>query len=184
MSRVPPVERADLDEDDRPIYDEIAASRGRVQGPFGALLNSPELALRTARLGAYVRYEAPMPARQRHLIALIASRAFDCQYEFTVHARLARDEGIPADVVAAIGRGEAPTGLPEDEMLVATLARQLVIDHRVADDVFTALVDLVGLHGFTDMVGAIGYFSMVAFPLNAFDVGVRADHEPELPALA
>lgn len=184
MSRVPPVERADLNEDDRPIYDEIAASRGRVQGPFGALLHSPELALRTARLGAYVRYEAPMPARQRHLIALIASRAFDCQYEFTVHARLARDEGIPADVVTAIGRGEAPTGLPEDETLVATLARQLVIDHRVEDAVFTALVDLVGLRGFADMVGAIGYFSMVAFPLNAFDVGVRADHEPELPALA
>jgi 4-carboxymuconolactone decarboxylase len=184
VSRVPPVARADLRGDDQRIYDEIAASRGVVHGPFGVLLHSPELAVRTARLGAYVRYEAPMPARQRHLIALIASRAFDCQYEFTVHAGLAREEGIPAEAVVAIGRGEVPDGLPEDEALVVTLARQLILDHRVADDVFEAIVERVGLARFTDMVGAIAYFSMVAFPLNAFDVGVRAEHTPELPTLA
>ncbi len=183
MSRVPAVERADLDVAGQAIYDEIAASRGRVQGPFGVLLHSPELAVRTARLGAYVRYEAPMPARHRHLIALIASRAFDAQYEFTVHARLARDEGIPAEVVSAIGRGEEPVGLAEDEGLVVALARQLVIDHRVDDALFAAVVDRFGLAGVTDMVGAIAYFSMVAFPLNAFDVQVRAGHEPELPMM-
>lgn len=181
MARVPVVERADLPEEARAIYDEIAESRGKVQGPFGVLLHSPELALRTARLGAYVRYEAPVPTRHRHLVALIASQAFDCQYEFTVHARLAREEGIPAEAVAAIAAGDVPTGLPALESTLVAFARQLVLDHRVEDAVFQELVKEVGLRGVTDIVGAIAYFSMIAFPLNAFDVGVRPEHTPELP---
>ena len=181
MARVPVVERADLPEASRDIYDEIAESRGKVQGPFGVLLHSPELAIRTARLGAYVRYEAPMPARHRHLIALIASQAQDCQYEFTVHARLAREEGIPADAVAAIAAGEVPTGLPALESTIVTFTRQLVHDHRVDDAVFGELAAELGMGRLTDVVGAIAYFSMVAFPLNAFDVGVRPEHTPELP---
>lgn len=181
MPRVPIVEPADLDEAGQAIYDEIAESRGRVQGPFGVLLHSQELAIRTARLGAYVRYEAPMPARHRHLIALIASRALDCQYEFTVHARLGREEGLPAEAVTAIANGEVPTGLPELETILVAFTRQLVLDHRVDDATFGSLLEHLGMRGLTDVVGAIAYFSMVAFPLNAFDVEVRAEHTPELP---
>jgi 4-carboxymuconolactone decarboxylase len=181
MQRVPDVERADLDETGRRIYDEIAESRGRVQGPFSVLLHSPEFAARAARLGAYVRYEAPMPARHRHLIALIAARELDAQYEFTVHARLGREEGIPADAVTAIGHGEAPEGLRPDEALLVSFTRELVRQHRVNDAIFDAARDEWGLRGLTDIVGAIAYFSMVAFPLIAFNVPVRGEHTPELP---
>jgi 4-carboxymuconolactone decarboxylase len=181
MPRVPAVDRADLDAASRRIYDEIAESRGRVQGPFSVLLHSPEFAVRAARLGAYVRYEAPMPARHRHLIALIAARELDAQYEFTVHAKLAREEGIPADAVTAIGAAQVPEGLPPDEALLVSFTRQLVIQHRVDDETFGATRDRWGLRGLTDIVGAIAYFSMVAFPLIAFDVPVREEHAPELP---
>lgn len=184
MPRVAAAERQDLDPAGQAAFDEIAQSRGRVQGPFGVLLHSPELARRVAHLGAYVRYEAPMPARHRHLIALIASRAFDCDYEFTVHAGLAREEGVPPEAVAALGRGETPQGLGEPESTLVDFTRQLVTRHRVDKATFEALQNQLGLRGLTDVVGATAYFSMVSFPLNAFEVEVRAGQDPELPPIS
>jgi 4-carboxymuconolactone decarboxylase len=183
VPRVPQVRREDLDPDGQAAYDEIAESRGKVQGgPFSVLLHRPELALRTARLGAYARYEAPMPARQRHLIALIASSATACAYEFTVHAALARTEGVADETIAAIGRGEEPGGLAGVDAAVARFAHQLIRDHRVDDATFAEVRDAVGLAGLTDIVGAAAYFTLISFPLNAFAVEVREGQVSELPA--
>jgi len=183
MPRVPAVRREDLDEADRAVYDAIAATRGEEftkQGPFGVLMHSPEFAARAAHLGTYVRYQGPMPARHRHLLAMIVARELDCQYEFTAHAVLARKNGIPADAVAAIGRGEVPAGLPETEAALVAFVRQLAIDHRVDDATFAALRDRIGLKGVTDAIGATGYFAFAGHVLNAFEVEVREEHSPEL----
>jgi 4-carboxymuconolactone decarboxylase len=184
MPRIPAVRREELDAETRDIYDAIASTRGAEftrQGPFGVLLHSPVLASRAAHLGTYVRYEGPMPARQRHLLAMIVARELDCQYEFTAHAVLARSRGIPAAAVAAIGRGEAPEGLPEVEAVLVAFVRQLVMEHRVDDGTFDALRDHLGLRGLTDVVGAVGYFTFAGHVLNAFEVEVREEQTPELP---
>ena len=184
MPRVPAVRRDDLDDDARAVYDSIAETRGPEftrQGPFGVLLHSPKIAGRAAHLGSYVRYEGPMPARHRHLLAMIVARELDCQYEFTAHAVLARQRGIPAEAVSAIGRGEVPAGLPEVEAALVAFVRQLVIDHRIDEPIFAALQDHVGLRGLTDVVGAVGYFTFAGHVLNAFEVEVREEQSPELP---
>ena len=184
MPRIPAVRRDDLDDASQAVYDEIAGTRGAEftkQGPFGVLLHSPVLAQRTAHLGTYVRYEGPMPARHRHLLAMIIARELDCQYEFTAHAVLARQRGIPPDAVAAIGRGDVPEGLPEEEAALVAFVRQLVIDHRVDDATFAALQGHLGLRGLTDVVGAVGYFTFAGHVLNAFEVEVRQEQSPELP---
>lgn len=184
MPRVPAVRREDLDEADRAVYDAIAESRGAEftkQGPFGVLLHSPVFAGRAAHLGSYVRYEGPMPARHRHLLAMIVARELDCQYEFTAHAVLARKNGIPAAATQAIGRGEVPDGLPPEEAALVAFVRQLVIDHRIDDATFAALQGHIGLRGVTDVVGATGYFTFAGHVLNAFEVEVREEQSPELP---
>ena len=61
MARVPYLDREDLAPEGRHVYDEIAGSRGSVALNFKALLNSPEATSRLAALGAYVRFETPLP---------------------------------------------------------------------------------------------------------------------------
>jgi 4-carboxymuconolactone decarboxylase len=182
MPRVPSVRREELGEAGQTAWDEIAESRTRVSGPFGVLLHSPELAVRTARLGAYVRYHPTISNRWRHLITMIASRAQDSQYEFTVHANLAREEGIPDAVVDAIDRGEEPDPalLEGIEPIIVAFAHQLATVHRVDDVVFDAVREAIGLQGLTDVLGTFADFSMIAFALNAFEVEVRAGQTPRL----
>jgi 4-carboxymuconolactone decarboxylase len=112
---------------------------------------------------------------------MVASQALDCQYVFTVHANLAREAGLPAEAVEAIAEGLIPSGLPDDESTLVTFANQLSRQHRVDDATFSTLLGRVGLKGLMDIVGAIAYFSMIAYPLNAFRVGARAGQAPGLP---
>jgi len=181
MPRLPIVDRDNLTAEAKSAHDEIEGSRGPVHPIFDVLLHSPELARNAARLGAYVRYSSSLPERERHLLGLIASREQDCQYVFTVHAVGARNEGIPAAVVEALGRDEDPTGLPELEQLVVAFARQLAKRHRVDDDVFAALQAQIDVQHVVDIVGTLAYYTLLAFPINAFEVGVRSEHTPELP---
>jgi hypothetical protein len=57
-ARVPLVERDKATPAQQAAWDRISQSRGRVAGPFAALLHSPELARRIAEAGHYVRFDA------------------------------------------------------------------------------------------------------------------------------
>ena len=55
MTRIPTIDKKELlPPEHQALYDAIAKSRGRVGGPFLALLHSPEIAERTAHLGSYL----------------------------------------------------------------------------------------------------------------------------------
>jgi 4-carboxymuconolactone decarboxylase len=181
MPRIPALRREDLAEAETAIYDDIADSRGEVIDLFRLLLHRPEFAKRAAHLGTYVRYEAEMPSRHRHLIGMVVGRRFDCQFEFTAHAVLGRRDGIPADAVVALSRGDEPTGLEEVETALVAFVHRLVATNRVDDTAFTRLRELVGLEALVDIVGATAYFSMIAIPMNAFGVEVKPGQTAELP---
>ena len=129
-------------------------SRARDHEPWVGLLASPELAIRTAHLGTYVRWECGLPNRWRHLTTMIVARAMDCQYEFTVHATLAAGEGIASSVVEAIDRSELPDSakLTGVEPLLVRFAHQLVNDHRVDDATFGAVLAALGPRQLADVV--------------------------------
>jgi 4-carboxymuconolactone decarboxylase len=182
VPRIPAVKRDELDAAGLAAWDAIEAGRHKVQGPMAVLLHSPELTARISHLGTYVRYECGLPNRWRHLVTMVGARAADCQYEFTVHAGLAAEEGIPRAVVDAIDRGQRPDAelLDGVEPLLVAFADQLINDHRVDDQTFAAVEQALGRRQLVDLVGTIGYFAMIAIALNAFDVEVREEHTPQL----
>lgn len=177
MSRIPEVGgREDLPEAERHVWDEIAASRGQVQGPFKVLLHSPQFAQRAAHLGAYVRFESGdhLPPRVRELAVLSTARALDCGYEYSAHHRQAASVGISEAEVSAITARD-PSGLGDDRW-VYDFAQQVVERHRVSDDVLDAAETRLGLRGVVELAATIGYYSMLAAALNTFAV------EPTEPA--
>jgi 4-carboxymuconolactone decarboxylase len=182
MPRVAAAKREDLDAAGQAAWDAIEAGNHRVQGPWLGLLPSPELTTRLAHLGTYVRWECGLPNRWRHLVTMLVARSMDCQYEFTVHALLAAEEGIPRAVVEAIDRGEPPDPALLDgvEPDLVAFADQLINRHRVDDETFARVRDALGLRQLADLVGTIGYFAMIAHALNAFDIAVRAEQAPQL----
>jgi 4-carboxymuconolactone decarboxylase len=171
MARVPLVDsRAGLTPGQQEVWDRIAKSRGRVAGPFGVLLHSPEIARRTADLGSYIRFESALGPADRELAVLTAARAMDCAYEWGAHVPEAVKAGVRREAIEAIGERRAPAGLTPDEAQIVAYVTQLLGRHRVDEPTFAALRARLGLEALVELTATVGYYGMLACTLNAFDV--------------
>lgn len=163
-------DRDALPADQRHNYDRIADSRGGVPGPFGVLLNSPEIGGRIGHLGAYVRFEGELADDDRELAILATARAFDCAFEWAAHVPIAREAGVREAAIDAVAE-EADLGdLADRERLIVRYARQLLGEHAVPDGLFERVKGAFGESGITELTATIGYYSMIACVLNAFEV--------------
>ena len=180
MARIPEVTREQMKEEDRTVYDEIAESRGSIRGPYGILLHSPQLAQRVAATGAYVRFEGDLPKDLREVVILATAREIASQYEFTAHARLARELGVSESTIAALSDGSAPAGLSGDEELVVRLAQELLRNRNVSERTFDAVKDRFGVQGTVDLVGTIGHYQLVGNIIAAFGITLAPGMTPEL----
>jgi 4-carboxymuconolactone decarboxylase len=180
-SRIPLVtDRDQLPEADRQNYDRIADPRGGVAGPFGALLNSPAVGGRVGHLGAYLRFESELSGPLRELAVLTTARELDCPYEWAVHEPIAREAGVDAATVEAVATGASLDDAPEPETLVVRYGRKLLSYNRVLDSLYEATKDRLGVRGITELTATIGYYSMLACVLNAFEIVPEGD-APALP---
>ncbi len=181
MARIPMIEqRAQVERGGEAAFDLIAESRGKVAGPFAALLHSPELASRTAQLGAHIRFESALPGQICELAILTVARQLDCRYEWAMHAPLARKAGVRDDAIAAIRDWRAPAGLTDDEAQIVGYVTQLLAAHRVDEETFRALEARLGVRALVELTATAGYYGMIACTLNAFDVtpGPEAERLP------
>ena len=170
MPRIPLIARPeDLPAAQQAIFTKIARSRGRVAGPFAALLHSPPVAERTADLGAYIRFESTLRPADRELAVLAVARERDCRFEWAAHVPEARRTGVRPEAIAAL-RARAFDRLTEDEALLVRYATDLLAARRVDDVTFAAVRKRLGLEGVVELTATVGYYAMLACTLNAFDV--------------
>jgi 4-carboxymuconolactone decarboxylase len=170
-TRVPYLtDRDEVPESGREQYDRIAESRGGVRGPFAVLLNSPEVAGRIGHLGAYVRYESGLPDAVRELAILTTAREFDCAYEWAAHEPIARDAGVRDGVIEAVAERGSPGDLTATEAVVVRYGRHLFGDRAIPDDLFEDARAEFGVEGVVELTATMGYYSLIACVLNAFEV--------------
>jgi hypothetical protein len=74
MARLPDILDS-LEAEAKKVYDRIASKRGRIGGPFAALMHHPPLAERVAAVGEYLRYDATLPGDIRELAIIITARS-------------------------------------------------------------------------------------------------------------
>jgi 4-carboxymuconolactone decarboxylase len=181
MARIPYVTREQLKPEDQKYFDEIVGSRGGIRGPYGVLLHSPDLAARVANTGAYVRFNFDVPESLKEVVILTTAREIKSQYEFTAHARLAREAKVSEDTIRAIADGTAPKGLSGDEELVVKYTQELLRNHKLSDATFNAAKNRFGVQKTVELTALIGHYLLVGQVLAAFDVELAPGTKPELP---
>lgn len=181
-ARFIPLEARTLDAEAAAVVQAVGAGRrGTVPANVVTWLAHPELARRAAHLGELVRYETALAPRLSELAILIVARHWHCAYEWAVHAVEAARAGVPAGVIEAIGRGVMPD-LDPAAAGVATAARQLLTTGRLDDACYAEGLAALGDAGLTDLVAVVGYYTLVAFSLNAREVPTPVG-APVLPPL-
>ncbi|MEE2881897.1 MAG: carboxymuconolactone decarboxylase family protein [Chloroflexota bacterium] len=181
MARLPNLEKEQLRPEDHQFYESIADSRGSVRGPYGVLLHSPDLAARVAHTGTYVRFNFDMTEALKETIIITTAREIRSQYEFSAHARLARQAGVSDETIKAIANGSAPAGLSGDEELLVKYVKELVQNHKISDQTFNAVKDKFGTQRTVEITGLVGHYLLVGQILLAFEVDLPDGIEPEIP---
>ena len=180
MARIPTLNTPEeLSNEQRKAYDMISATRGGVRGPFAILLHNPELAERTAHLGAYIRFESRISTQIYIVAALVTARIMDSEFEFSTNAEHGKDAGLSESVIAAIRERTAPKGLNEEESLVFRVGTELLTGkYRISPETFEEALKFYGRQGLIDLVATFGYYSHIACILNAFEMEPRPGHPP------
>ncbi|MDA0368506.1 MAG: carboxymuconolactone decarboxylase family protein [Proteobacteria bacterium] len=180
MTRFAEVNPAALTPAQRKVYDAmIAGPRGAVQGPFHVLLRSPELCARAQALGAFLRFDSALPPRLSELAILVTARFWTAQFEWYMHAPFAAQGGLSADIIEAMRTGGDPRALMQaDERAVYDFAVATHERHGVEDAVYAEAHAQLGEAGVVDLVGLLGYYTMISMVLNCYEVPVPGGATP------
>lgn len=180
--RFKPLSREDMSDAQRRVVDDaIAGKRGTAPPPLMAWLASPELAQRAQKLGEFVRFDTSLPPHLSELAILITARFWTSHYEWFAHKRIGLKAGIDKDVVDAIARRVEPKLDDPKAKAVYAFSKALHETHQVPADIYAEAERELGHKGVAELVGILGYYTLISMTLNTFEIGLPegASHELE-----
>jgi 4-carboxymuconolactone decarboxylase len=180
VTRFPEIAEAERSAAQQRVADALASGpRGAVFGPFVPLLHSPEMCQHAQRLGAYIRFECPIPDDLKELAILVTARHWSAQFEWWAHRKLALKAGLDPEIIEAIAARRRPEGMSAVQTAVYEFASELHRERQLSDATFARAAEHLDRRSLMDLVGLCGYYTLIAMVLNVAEVPVP-DGEPEL----
>jgi 4-carboxymuconolactone decarboxylase len=163
------------------VNDLLAGKRTSLDGPFNALLRSPEMGNLSQKLGEYLRFRTSVPRRLNEMAILLTARWWSAQFEWSAHKPLGLDAGLSAAVIDDIQAGRRPARMQPDETVVYNFCTELREHRRVSDSTFKAAMNTLGERGVIDLVALMGYYDSVSMVLDVDRYPLPEGAQPPFP---
>ncbi|OIJ64956.1 carboxymuconolactone decarboxylase family protein [Streptomyces mangrovisoli] len=172
----------ELDDGQRAVYEAITSGprssgpqafpltdeRGRLRGPFNAMLLSPTVGLALQGLGGAVRYGSALGDRAREMAILAVAAHWHSTFERDAHEAVGRAVGLTEPEMAALRAGVSPD-LADTEEAAAVRATHLLLRHgSLSEQEYGAAVAALGERGLFDVTTLVGYYATLALQLRVF----------------
>ena len=185
MPRFPAASRDSVPQEQVAAFDAIVALRNGVvpeQGPIAVQLHVPEIAQRGEVLRAYLRAEgSSLTDNVAELSMLTTARELDCQFIWHAHAAAGRRAGLSDALVDTLRDKQDLPELSAAESAVINYGREFFRTRRVSQPTFDAALAAFGERGLIELTNLMGYYSVLAFNINAFEQLPPPSDEPFLP---
>jgi 4-carboxymuconolactone decarboxylase len=182
MIRIQDLKSEELTSEQKRLFDEIARPRhGTVRGPFAIWLRTPAIADHANKFGNALRLNGKLDKRLFELMTLVVARDWTAQYEWFAQERNAREAGLGPDIIASIKEGNTPKFAQDNERVVFDVTKELLATKSLSDSTYTRAAAVLGLDLLIELVTGIGFYTMVAMMLNAFEVPVPGGASPLAP---
>jgi 4-carboxymuconolactone decarboxylase len=152
-----------------PQHFALTSPDGSLTGPFNALLLVPALGQAVQALGAAVRYETSLSARERELAILVVAAHWDSTFERDAHEAVGQAAGLTDDEVAAVRSGGIPELDDARERACARLAHAMARGD-VDDELWASAARVVPVTVVFELSTLVGYYAMLALQLRVFRV--------------
>jgi 4-carboxymuconolactone decarboxylase len=189
LSRLPLLERGELDEEGRTHYDAVVSPESRtlvgLRGPSGIWLHSPKLAGFLRAANRYLRFETALDRRLTELAILVVARELDNQFEWTAHEPAALAEGLDSTIIEVVKRrrpvGRLGKRINKQEAVIIAFGRELFRKKKLGSATFARALDLFGRRGVLELAALMGNYAMTAVILNTVDQQLHPGQKPLLP---
>jgi 4-carboxymuconolactone decarboxylase len=138
------------------------------QGPFAVWLHAPEYGHLAQALGGFCRYQSSVPPRLSEFAVLCTARLWRAQFEWYAHVNIAAKEGVKATTIADLRAGRVPKSAAKDERAIYDFVQEIYKNKRVSQRTYQRVLAVLGEKGVVELVGILGYYSLVAMTLNVF----------------
>jgi alkylhydroperoxidase family enzyme len=162
MARLPYLNREDLAENDRDIFDRLVEERKTPVGNiFRMLAHTPNLLRRFLALGGELRNGTELDPKLRELALVTVGRLTGAEYEFTHHWNLARRVGVSREQLEHLEEFETSSLFNEQERLVMRYALEATMNVAVSDATFEALRTSLGTRRLMEVIQNVAFYNMV-----------------------
>jgi 4-carboxymuconolactone decarboxylase len=177
--RLAVVEETQMNEAQQALLASLRAGpRGRSltsQGPFAVWMHAPAFGELAQNLGAHCRYGTALPPRLSEFAILCTARLWRAQYEWFAHVSIAERAGVKTKTISDLRAGRTPKSAPADERAIHAFVQELYKTRRISDRTYKRVQSVLGDAATVELVGILGYYSMVAMTLNVFRMLPPAD---------
>lgn len=160
------------------VADKHTARRDTIGGPYNVWIYSPELFEKASAISNYMRFDCGLPVKLREFGILVTARYWDSQYSWNAHVDKAIAAGIPEEVVRDLAAGKKPAFKADDERVYYNFTMEMLENHFVSQKTFDEARAIFGERTLVDLIGSIGYFTMLQICLNSAEVDLQADRKP------
>jgi alkylhydroperoxidase family enzyme len=192
MQEFPILTKANLDQKQMVLWDELTLGpRGfytggpdakRLPDLYNAWLQFPEFGQLLLRLGDEIRAHTQLAGKYRELVVLTTSAMLGARVEYEFHVPFAQNEGLPENVIKAIGEGTIPSFLDKGERIIYEANAQFLKTATLTERVREEVIALVGFDGMVQMIAAISLYVITAYTSNVARVKLAKDFsaDPEV----
>ncbi len=174
-ARLPYLQRKDLDEPSRKIFDVLPgrSQEGVLRGPLAFAAYNPGVAKALFDLHNAAVAGALDP-HVRELAILVACRETNYSLEWSAHEPSALKAGVDKKTIDVVRNNQALTGVDEKDAAVIRFGRQLFHDNRMDSETFAKAAQLFGKKGAMDLVAVMSTYAVSGFYATAVD-----EHMPQ-----
>ena len=171
-SRIRDIPEDQLSPAQKAAIEAVLGGRGRIPGPYRIWLHSPIMMQRLERLGTFLVNKSSLTKREQELAIVCIAHHWHGNYVFTVHARVAREQGVPDSAIEDIRAGRVPSLSDPREAAVVEIALTSADRDPASDAVFARAIAALGEESLADLLVFLGYYSAVAMAMKLHRVPV------------
>ena len=175
MARLPYLDRDQLPEPERDIFDSLLSQRGAIGNIFRVVAHSPLLLRRMLHFSDGLRNRTKLDPRLRELAIMTVGRLTGCEYEYVHHQAFAKRVGVRPEQVERLAAWETDPAFNEQERAVIRYATEVTQNVKVSDATFDALRKFFDAEQIVELTLNTGFYNMVV----RFLLPMQVDLEPE-----
>ena len=172
MSRLLDLAPDALTPEQKTVFDNLTAGRGRILGPYKVWIHSPTVADGMERIGTFLNKRSSLSTREVEIGILVIAQHWDANYVRQAHIKAGKAAGLTDATIQAILAGRDPGLDDPHERAVHRFAVALASGAKLGDAEFGEIEKLLGREGIAEVLVLLGYYTSVSLAMKVHEVPV------------